>query len=170
MGEGTVPDEVQIIRLPMPLRMGMVNCYLIDSGDVFALIDTGPSRARSVLDRELRERGCTPGSLGLIILTHGDFDHIGNAAHVRSAFGARIIMHADDAGMAERGDMFVNRRRPNVLIRTLLPALTGTGPGERFAPDPGRGWAQSDGIRIAGSCDLVARPLERFGRHSDGIG
>lgn len=146
MGEGAVPDEVQIIRLPMPLRMGTVNCYLIQMGAVFALIDTGPSGARGELERELRQRGCTPGSLTLIILTHGDFDHIGNAAHLRSTFGAQIVMHGDDAGMAERGDMFVNRRRPNFLIRTLLPALTGFGPAERFTPD----LLAEDGLSLKG--------------------
>ncbi len=80
------------------------------------------------------------------LLTHGDFDHIGNAAHVRSALDSQIVMHADDSGMAERGDMFVNRRRPNVLIRTLLPAITGFGPGERFTPD----LLAEDGLSLMG--------------------
>ena len=55
--------------------------------------------------------------------------------HLRSAFGAMIVMHRDDSGMAERGDMFVNRNRPNILIRTLIPVFTGFGAAERFMPD-----------------------------------
>jgi hydroxyacylglutathione hydrolase len=37
--------------------------------------------------------------------------------------------------MAERGDMFVNRKKPNIIIRKLLPILSGFGSAERFAPD-----------------------------------
>ena len=44
-------------------------------------------------------------------------------------------MHRDDAGMAERGDMFVNRKRPNLLVRSLVPLFTGFGAAERFTPD-----------------------------------
>ena len=44
-------------------------------------------------------------------------------------------MHRDDAGMAERGDMFVNRKRPNLLVRSLIPVFTGFGAAERFTPD-----------------------------------
>jgi glyoxylase-like metal-dependent hydrolase (beta-lactamase superfamily II) len=83
----------------------------------------------------LERAGCSPSSLRVILLTHGDFDHIGNAAFLRSAFRAPIAMHPDDSGMAERGDMFVNRKPPGWAIRTLLPLFTGFGRAERFTPD-----------------------------------
>ncbi len=44
-------------------------------------------------------------------------------------------MHRDDVGMAERGDMFYNRKQPNILIRTLIPIFTGFGTAARFTPD-----------------------------------
>ena len=115
--------------------MGRVNCYLIRTAAGHVLIDTGGSNARKELLRKLENAGCMPGSLKLVLITHGDFDHIGNAAHLRATFGTRIAMHRDDAGMAERGDMFVNRRRPNVLVRSLIPLFTGFGAAERFTPD-----------------------------------
>jgi len=130
-----MPKDIHIITLPLPLRMGRVNCYLIQTSDGHILIDTGCSKTRKELHRELESAGCMPSSLKLIILTHGDFDHIGNAAYLRSAFGARIGMHGDDSGMAERGDMFVNRKKPNILIRALVPLFTGFGTSERFTPD-----------------------------------
>jgi glyoxylase-like metal-dependent hydrolase (beta-lactamase superfamily II) len=135
MGGVRMPQEISVISLPMPFRMGRVNCYIIRNASGYFLLDTGGSNARQELLRELQRAGCAPSSLKLILLTHGDFDHIGNAAHIRSAFGARIAMHRDDSGMAERGDMFANRKKPNVLIRALLPPLTGFGAAERFAPD-----------------------------------
>jgi glyoxylase-like metal-dependent hydrolase (beta-lactamase superfamily II) len=99
------------------------------------LIDTGGSNARGLLEGELERAGCRPGGLKLIVLTHGDFDHIGNAAYLRTRFGTRIAMHKDDAGMAERGDMLCNRKSGNALIRTLVPLFFGFGKDKRFAPD-----------------------------------
>ncbi len=130
-----MPQDINIITLPLPLRMGRVNSYLIQNPAGYFLVDTGGSNARKELLRELESIGCKPHSLKLVILTHGDFDHIGNAAYLRSAFGAKIVMHGDDSGMAERGDMFVNRKKPNILIRALVPIFTGFGTSERFAPD-----------------------------------
>jgi glyoxylase-like metal-dependent hydrolase (beta-lactamase superfamily II) len=127
--------DIHILSLPLPLRMGVVNCYLIRTAAGHVLIDTGSSNARQKLHRELVHAGCTPGSLKLIVLTHGDLDHMGNAAYLRAAFGARLAMHRDDAGMAERGDMFVNRKKPSVLIRAILPLIMRFGPAERFTPD-----------------------------------
>ena len=130
-----MPIKIKTITLPLFLRMGEVNCYLVDTGEGYILIDTGGPNNRKELVRELERFGCKPGTLNLIVLTHGDFDHTGNAAYLRSAFGAKIAMHADDAGMAERGDMFVNRRRMNALIRRLIPLFAGFGRAERFTPD-----------------------------------
>ena len=119
----------------MPLRMGRVNSYLIETSAGHLLIDTAGSTVRNKMLVEIGSSGCTPNSLKLIILTHGDFDHIGNAAYLRSSFGARIAMHRDDSGMAERGDMFVNRKKPNIIIKVLLPLFSGFGRKERFRPD-----------------------------------
>jgi hydroxyacylglutathione hydrolase len=130
-----MPQDINMISLPMPLGMGRVNCYLVRTGDGYVLIDAGVPGASKELQRQLELAGCTPGSLKLVLLTHGDFDHIGNAAFLRSTFGARIAMHRDDAGMAERGDMFVNRKQPNTLLRTLIPLFTGFGKSRRFTPD-----------------------------------
>jgi len=115
--------------------MGSVNCYLIQTHTGYVLIDSGGSGNRKELLRHLESAGCRPGSLKLIILTHGDFDHTGNAAYLRRTFGSKIAMHPGDLGMAEQGDMFYNRKQPNILIRILVPLLTGFGKSQRFSPD-----------------------------------
>ena len=69
-----MPHDISILTLPLPLRMGRVNCYLIRTAAGHLLIDTGGSNARKELLRELENVGCMPGSLKLAILTHGDFD------------------------------------------------------------------------------------------------
>lgn len=128
-------QPISIITLPLPLRMGSVNCYLLRAGAGHVLIDTGAPNARKRLQGELEDLGCRPGSLNLVALTHGDFDHTGNAAYLRSTFAATIAMHRDDAGMAELGDMFVNRKKSNFILRRLIPRLIGFGKSERFVPD-----------------------------------
>src|SRR4030066_485477 len=111
-----MPQEIKTIRLPLPYHLGSVNCYLIATDIGYILIDTGGSNGRADLEKELESAGCRPGHLRLIVLTHGDFDHTGNAAYLREEFGARIAMHYDDSGMVERGDMFWNRKKPHILI------------------------------------------------------
>jgi len=127
--------ETKTISLSLPFRMGSVNCYLIETDAGFVLIDTGSSYSRKELIRELESAGCKPGLLKLIVLTHGDFDHTGNAAYLRNAFGGKIAMHNDDLGMVECGDMFFNRKKPNILIKKMITLFSGFGRSERFAPD-----------------------------------
>ena len=128
-------QEFKTITLPMPFKMGTVNCYLIETDSGYILIDTGGSNARGELESALQSAGCKPGDLKLIVLTHGDFDHTGNAAYLREKFGAKIAMHRDDCGMAERGDMFWNRESGNAIIRILAPVLFRFGKSNRFQSD-----------------------------------
>ncbi len=105
------------------------------TGTGHVLIDTGGPKSRRELEGALAGAGCQAGGLQLIVLTHGDFDHIGNAAYLRTGFGATIAMHRDDSGMAERGDMFWNRKAGSALIRALAPLLFRFGQANRFVPD-----------------------------------
>lgn len=72
-----------------------VNSYLVadsDSGDA-VLIGPGeysPVLARHIAERELR--------VGLILDTHGHFDHIGGNVDAVEALGAPLVCHRDDAG------------------------------------------------------------------------
>jgi len=133
--EETMPKGIRTITLPLPYRLGSVNCYLVETDTGYILIDTGGSNKRRELEGELESAGCKPGLLKLIVLTHGDFDHAGNATYLRKKFGTKIAMHYDDSGMVERGNMFLNRKKSNILIRMIAPILFGFGKSERFKPD-----------------------------------
>lgn len=128
-------DQIVRIKLNLPMGMGSVNCYLVRVEGGFILIDTGTSTKRRELVRQVEDAGCKPGMLNLILLTHGDFDHSGNAAYLKSLYRAKIAMHQADAGMGEHGDMFENRKKPNALIRAMVPLFTGFGKKERFGTD-----------------------------------
>jgi len=127
------------------INLGGVNCYLLNAGAGFVLVDTGFSNMRGLLVKELENAGCTAGNLKLIILTHGDIDHAANAAYLRRQFDAKIAMHHDDAGMVENGNMGWNRKsKPDkisfiggmiILLGSVSPFFSPSNKFEKFTPD-----------------------------------
>lgn len=114
------------------------NCYLIKGGDGYVLIDTGFSWHRRGIERELGKAGCRPGNLKLIIITHADFDHVGNGAFLREKYGTAIAMHRDESEVAERGDMLGSHPGWPRLIRAytrMVFLYLPIGKSTRFKPD-----------------------------------
>ena len=113
-----------------------MNCYLIKTDKGCFLIDTGIKKKRHQLERELEKAGCKPGDLKMIIITHGHFDHVGNATYLRDKYGARIAMHKEDMRMIEGGDLFIDTKG-GILIGLIgmLMKLLGLSEYERFIPD-----------------------------------
>ena len=109
-----MPPDVKTITL------SGVNCYLVKTGSGYILIDTAWSSKQADLDKQLESAGCAPGNLVLIILTHGDFDHSGNAAYLRDKYGAKIAMHPRESEMVEKGDMLLSRKHRDLLKRTFF--------------------------------------------------
>ena len=142
-------SAIKTITLALPFRLGRVNCYLVKTEAGYVLIDTGSSNQRAVLEKEILNAGCQPGTLTLIILTHGDFDHTGNAAYLRQKFSVPLAMHPDDFGMIERGDMFANRSGGNPILQALAPIMFRFGKSNRVTPD----------IKLADEFDLSAYGL-----------
>jgi len=124
------------------INLGGVNCYLLQSEQGFVLIDTGFQTQRTLLERKLEEAGCKPGRLRLILMTHGDTDHVGNSAYLHQKYGAPTAIHAIDAPMVEQGNMGVNRKpkpdRMSLLFKLLTlftKRLAEKHPLEKFKPD-----------------------------------
>lgn len=166
--EGDMEKTTQVIKtisLPMPLKLGQVNCYLVKTLPGFILIDTGGANARRGLDTALEEAGCKPGDLKLIMITHGDFDHTGNAAYLRSKYDAPIAMHPGDTGMTEKGDMFWNRKTGNRLFRLVARLLFRFGQENQFKADMWLG----DGDDLS-KYDFAATVISIPGHSSGSIG
>jgi glyoxylase-like metal-dependent hydrolase (beta-lactamase superfamily II) len=163
--EANMLPEFRTITLALPYRLGGVNCYLIKTDTGFILIDTGSSPRRADLEKELLSAGCQPGHLKLIILTHGDFDHTGNAAYLRQKFGTKVAMHQADFGMIERGDMFWNRSKSNRLFKVIAPFLFRFGASDRCTPDI----TIEDGVDLA-EYGFDARVLSIPGHSKGSIG
>lgn len=93
----------------IPIDLGGVNSYLITVENGYVLVDTGghltldktfDNRRKKLLDA-LAAEGCTEGNLRLILLTHGDNDHVANAAYISKAFNAPIALHPGDLELVE---------------------------------------------------------------------
>jgi len=124
----------EIVTITQKYMMA-VNCYLVKTSTGCILIDTGLTKRRPDLVRELEAADCGPGDLKLIVITHGHLDHNGSTAYLRERYGAKIAMHLGDSAMAESGDMFVGLKGLNVaVIRVLLP-LVGMSRYDGFTPD-----------------------------------
>jgi len=141
---GAMPQGIEIITYRG------VRCYLVKTDNGFILIDTGFSKDRSDIERRLVSAGCQSGNLKLILVTHGDPDHTGNAAYLRGKFEAKIAMHDGDSGMVEQGDMLWNRRVKGFIkvIGKILGSLpfAGLNKTDRFSPDlfVSDGWSLSE--------------------------
>ncbi len=124
-----MPYEIIIIK------SSMANCYLLKTGAGLVLIDTGISYSRGVLNKALKKAGCRPGDLKLVLMTHADWDHSGNAAWLRKKYGAPLAIHRDEAGAVESGQMLLNRKSRQRMAFRMLLALSRPLCFRRFRPD-----------------------------------
>lgn len=110
-------NEINIIALKK------VNCYLIKCNDGYILIDSGYTKNRTQVQAKIEDLGCKPGALKLILVTHGDFDHVGNVVYLQKKYGGKVAMHRGDLGMAEHGNIFWNRNGINIVLKKLIQAI-----------------------------------------------
>lgn len=82
---------------------GLVNIYMLDTGDGLALLDTGFPGSETKVLKALAEIGKAPGDIRHILLSHCHPDHMGSAAALKQATGAAIWAHPADAPMIEAG-------------------------------------------------------------------
>lgn len=99
-----------IAKLILPglytIASGPVNTFLIDDPAGCVLIDTGyPGSADKIL-AAAQELGKRPRDIKHILLTHAHPDHIGSAAALKKATGAKTYMNALDAPIARAGTGF----------------------------------------------------------------
>jgi glyoxylase-like metal-dependent hydrolase (beta-lactamase superfamily II) len=115
----------EIIRIDL----NSVNCYLGKSEEGFVLFDTGGpitidksyTNRRSELEEQLEKAGCEPGNLLAIVITHGDNDHVANAAYLREKYKTVIAMHRADADLVE--DLTLDKMMASFRYRSLILKL-----------------------------------------------
>ena len=107
------------------IQVGVTNCYLLRSNSFNVLIDTGyKGKAKIILDF-LKNNRISPKSIGLIILTHGHYDHIGNVSELKKISGAKILIHKDDLPLLDSGITNSQSTKPlNVWGKILLSKVS----------------------------------------------
>jgi hydroxyacylglutathione hydrolase len=123
------------------IRLNGVNCYLAATQSGFILIDTGFAGQRTQLVKALQSAGCEPGNLQLVLLTHGDADHTGNATFLQQKYRAKVAIHPAEGGTTENGAPVSNRKAHPDKISPLfnmmihLMRFINAGQVETFKPD-----------------------------------
>jgi len=124
------------------IKHGGVNCHLLKTGSGFILIDTGVSRKRSAIVRDMEKAGCRMGNLKLIFHTHADFDHTGNSVFLREKYNTKIAMHRLESEAVEKGSLLLNRKDRSHHVKMfsgtaykLAMFFMGFSNFEKFKPD-----------------------------------
>jgi len=102
------------------LALGIVNVYLVMTGQGHFLIDTGFAMDRSKLENALKQEGVNPFEIKLVIITHGDLDHIGNCAYLQKKYGLKIAVHQADAYLCKTGKTILHRKRKSSTFSKLI--------------------------------------------------
>jgi len=86
-----VAEGVFWVCIPLPMALNHVNCYVLDDGDFWTIVDTGldTAKTRSIWQSVLT--GPLAGKpVGRVIVTHHHPDHIGLAGWFQSDQGAEL--------------------------------------------------------------------------------
>jgi hydroxyacylglutathione hydrolase len=93
------------------IPLGIDNCYLLE-GKRHVFIDGGaPNQSRAFV-KGMSALGIDPSNIGLIILTHAHWDHIGSVHALVELTGAKLAVHAGERAIVERG------------LKTMPPGVT----------------------------------------------
>lgn len=116
--------------------LGFVNAYLVKVGQGFVLADTGMASQWGKLTAALASAGCEPGLLKLVVLTHADMDHVGNAGRLQSEWNVPIAIHAADVPALETGKAPKRTGRGSVAkaMMGILGLFRGKGEGAERKP------------------------------------
>lgn len=85
------------------LISGRNNIYLINSGNLNILVDTGLKSVYRLLKKNLSKVDVLPGMIKYLVLTHTHFDHCRNAHAIKKEYGPSIIVGKDEEGYTKQG-------------------------------------------------------------------
>ncbi len=94
-----------------PIPLGFDRGYMI-KGEGTVMIDAGPPGKAKAFRKGIQKASARPADIGLLILTHGHWDHAGSAKSIQDITGAKIVMHEKEREWLERA------------LKPLPPAVT----------------------------------------------
>ncbi|MBQ9784061.1 MAG: MBL fold metallo-hydrolase [Clostridia bacterium] len=111
---GAKTEETPALRVIF-LDVGEGDCTLLRTPEGDVLIDAGSESSQDTLCRKLEALGVT--RLELMILTHGDEDHIGGADGVLARFPAKEIWVSRTQGSSEAYDRLKTANEKAIICR-----------------------------------------------------
>ena len=84
-----------------PIDLGFDRCYVLQ-GDGVIVIDGGAPKKGAAFRRGLERAGVRPQDVKLIVLTHGNWDHIGSAGEIKAITGAPLALHEREVSWLEQ--------------------------------------------------------------------
>ena len=99
------------------------NCYLISSGSEMVLVDAGMRGSSRKVAKYLTKMGKNLSAIKYIFITHADIDHVGGAAEMKKTTGAKLVIHAGDAGVLAGTDKGRNLKGLMGLLKLMSPLM-----------------------------------------------
>ena len=106
------------------IQSGINTCYVIKEKGAI-MVDGGPPKMKTTFLKRLKDYLFDPKEIQLMVLTHGDFDHVGSAKDIQEITGAKIAIHEHDRMNLEQG-LFNWPKGANIwgkISRSLLMPL-----------------------------------------------
>ena len=105
-----------------PLQVGPIgtNCYLVRTPGAREAVVVDPGWDAAAIRLELARRGARAAA---ILVTHGDFDHIGGVADLAEGTGAPVYMAEDERERLERINDFLPEAAAGVRLRAWTPEV-----------------------------------------------
>jgi glyoxylase-like metal-dependent hydrolase (beta-lactamase superfamily II) len=99
------------------------NWYLVEADGRLTIVDAGVPASWESLHDALRRLGRRPADIEALVLTHAHFDHVGFAERARTALGAPVYVHENDAPITRHPWRYDHERRRTPYLATQVRAL-----------------------------------------------
>jgi len=84
-----------------PILLGVDHCYIIQYEKVIMIDGGAPKQVKGFM-KALERLSLKPEDIGLIVLTHGHWDHIGSAKEIKNITGAKLALHQREKECLEK--------------------------------------------------------------------
>lgn len=137
---------IRRVTMPLPMRPGHVQCYLLPGNDGWTLVDTGVGLP-DASERWARELEQLDGPVATVFVTHFHPDHVGAAADLADLTGAPVVqgeidffqcrrVWGSDDWAARLVDWFHRHGVPPGATEELIEQGSVYQPFIRFHPEP----------------------------------
>jgi metallo-beta-lactamase class B len=80
-----------------------MSSYLVSTPSGLILLDCGTAETAALVLENIKQLGFNPRQVKILVGLHGHYDHIGGAAVVKKAAGAKLFVGAGDRALVESG-------------------------------------------------------------------